>query len=77
MSEKYMTAPEVADHCRVSVWTIYARVKAGMPHGRIGNRLLFDVAEVNAWIRNHAQVQPQWVRLCRWAPRPDTKTPPD
>jgi excisionase family DNA binding protein len=53
MSEKYMTAPEVADHCRVSVWTIYARVKAGMPHGRIGNRLLFDVAEVDAWIRNH------------------------
>ena len=46
-----MIASEVAAHYRVSIWTVYAYAKAGMPHTRFGNRMLFDPERVEAYLR--------------------------
>lgn len=48
-----MTVEEYAEHRRVSAYTVYRWVKAGMPHERLGGSrgklLRIDVAKADAW----------------------------
>jgi excisionase family DNA binding protein len=54
-SQKLDTAPELAAFMRVSVATIYSRAKQRLiPCYRVGDRLLFNRAEVLAAIRQPA-----------------------
>lgn len=54
--QKLVTAAELASVLRVSVATVYARVKQRLvPHYKIGDRLLFNLAEVLESCRQPAE----------------------
>lgn len=57
-STPYLTAPEIAQKYRRSIWSVYAWTKQGLPHVRWGNRMLFDEAEVEAWVRSNRPGSP-------------------
>lgn len=51
---QWVTTRELMEHLRiVSANTVTNYIKAGMPHHRLGGRtLLFDLAEVDEWVRS-------------------------
>jgi len=49
-----MTVAEVADHIRCAEKSIRRwMAERGLPHYRIGGKLLFRTTEVDAWVRRH------------------------
>ncbi len=47
----HLTVAEVAGHLRLGTRTVYDLVaRKGLPHRRAGGKLLFDLAEVEAWL---------------------------
>lgn len=55
MSKKprnWQRLPQLAEHLNTSRSWIYKRTMNGeIPHHRVGGLLLFDLAEIEAWIR--------------------------
>ena len=50
----WMTVAEVADHIRCAEKSIRRwMAERGLPHYRIGGKLLFRTTEVDAWVRRH------------------------
>ena len=56
MNDDWLTLREVAERLRVAPRTLYAwREEGGGPPGfLVGRRLLFEPAEVDAWVRARA-----------------------
>lgn len=51
MQPAHLTVAEVASHLRVSARKVYDLAsRGGLPHVRAGGKLLFEVAEVEAWL---------------------------
>jgi predicted DNA-binding transcriptional regulator AlpA len=52
MAKKWVRLPRIAAHCDLSSHAVYKLVQAGiMPHGRAGRILVFDIEEVDAWLK--------------------------
>lgn len=65
----FLTVREVASYLRVSVSTIRNRIREGaIPCKRVYGRVLFDLAEINAWVAAHNELD----RLVRGTPVPDS-----
>jgi len=51
---KMLTLPEAAERLRLSRSTIYHLTSGrAIPHFKIGQRLLFDEEELEAWLERH------------------------
>ncbi len=52
--KQWVRFPDLGKHLGVSRATINRWIKRGMPHHKVGRVVLFDPAEVEAWIRSPA-----------------------
>ena len=70
---------EVAGLFGISEWTVYDFTKRRdpMPHGRIGRRIVFNKAEIEAWVRRQQQqhISPQERDTERPDPQPVAAPP--
>jgi DNA-binding transcriptional MerR regulator len=50
--KRYMTTAEVAGHCRAAPETVryWRHIGTGPKHFKVGRRVLYDPADVEAWI---------------------------
>ena len=49
---KWVRLSEIAQHCGLSKHTIYKFARSGViPHGRAGRVLVFNINDVDEWIR--------------------------
>lgn len=51
MAVNWLRLSELRERLRVSEVTLRRWVRRGLPHSKVGGMLLFDPAEVDAWIR--------------------------
>lgn len=49
---KILTRRDLAKELRVSMPTIDAQVKEGMPHMKVGKQYLFDYVDVITWLKS-------------------------
>ena len=69
--EPLLTATEAAAHLRCSRRALYHLVRRydRFPALRRGRALLFDRAELDAWMRDHTRVDPTVTTLATWKQR--------
>ncbi len=51
MGVNWQRLSDLKERLRVSEVTVRRWVRRGLPHSKVGGMLLFDPAEVDAWIR--------------------------
>lgn len=56
---RYISAPEAARYLGVSTRTFYDHVRSGVAFVRIGSRVLFDAADLDAWAASRKQAPPE------------------
>ena len=75
MDRLLVDARELAPMLSLSVWTVRRLEDQGMPHIRVGRRVLFDPMRVKAWLEDRsgealeAQTTPEPTRRRRGRPR--------
>jgi excisionase family DNA binding protein len=53
---RHLDAHDVAERLRLPMWSVYQLVRRGeLPHMRIGRRLRFRLADIEAWERRRTQ----------------------
>lgn len=51
----YLSVQEAAEYLRLRPQTLYNKIsRRELPHFKVGNRVLFDRAQLDAWVRGHA-----------------------
>ena len=59
MSERWLSADDIAGHLGVTKDTIYAWIAPGMPAHKVGRLWRFQVSEVDEWVRTSRDAQSQ------------------
>lgn len=60
MSERWLSADDIAGHLGVTKDTVYAWIAAkGMPAHKVGRLWRFQVSEVDEWVRTSRDAQSQ------------------
>ena len=60
MSERWLSADDIAGHLGVTKDTVYAWIAAtGMPAHKVGRLWRFQVSEVGEWVRTSRDAQSQ------------------
>jgi predicted site-specific integrase-resolvase len=54
MVDKYVVSTDVCKFLHISKGTLHNYVKAGMPHLRLNRKLLFELEEVEKWVKERA-----------------------
>jgi hypothetical protein len=66
-TQTWLSERQLADHLQVSVRHLHNLRQAGLPHILLGSTIRYDLAEVEAFIRNKR-------RLCSHSERQRTRT---